>query len=233
MLEIDHLEAGYGGKQVLFGVTISVSRGETVAVIGPNGAGKSTLLKAACGLLPTLGGNVRIDGIGSRPLGPTEALDSGVSLLPQGRRVFAPLTVLENLQVGGFRLPTMIRAERLDEVLTMFPSLRSKLGTSAGKLSGGEQQMVAFARALMARPRLLLLDEPLLGLAPLAAGQVLAKVREIRERTAAAVLIVEHRVRAVLGISDRVYGLRLGRVGLAGRAEEVLQDEDGLRRLFL
>ena len=203
-----------------------------MALIGPNGAGKSTILRAICGLIPVWKGEIvfqktRVDGST-----PARNVARGITFAPQGKRVFHELTVIENLEVGGFQLPRRNLRGRIEEVLTLFPILRRRIRQEAGTLSGGEQQMVALARALVPRPRLLMLDEPSLGLAPSLVGDVFEKVLQISSETHIAVLIVEQKVREVLRIAHRVYGLRLREIALTGCADEVLCGEN-LKRLFL
>lgn len=233
MLQISDLETGYGKKQVLFGVSLQVPEGKTVALIGPNGAGKSTVLKAVCGLIPVWKGEVCFDGALLNGSTPAQNVARGITLAPQGNRVFDELTVMENLEIGGYQLPRQELRDRIDEVFQMFPVLKDRARQDAGKLSGGEQQMLSFARALVPKPKLLMLDEPSLGLAPNLAGAVFDKVSEINRETGVTILIVEQKVREVLGICDRVYSLKLGKVAFAGKPEEVQQDRDKLRELFL
>jgi len=232
MLVIDHLETGYGKKQVLFGVSLEVRPGEIVALIGPNGAGKSTVLKAVCGLLSAWKGEIRFRNGRIDGAPPAKNVARGITFCPQGNRVFDELTVRENLEVGGFQLPKQDRRQRIDAMFALFPILRERARQCAGKLSGGEQQMLALARALVPRPKLLMLDEPSLGLSPALVTTVFEKVREINRETDTTVLIVEQKVRAVLAIAHRAYGLRLGRVHVEGKPSDLL-DSDNLRRLFL
>jgi len=233
ILRIESARTGYGRKQVLSDVCISVSAGEIVAVIGPNGAGKSTLLKAAFGLLPLWGGKLLYDGVVSAEIGPRRLVGAGVSYVPQGNHVFGDLTVYENLEMGAvlLRATDLVQA-RLDSVLALFPALRPRLKQIAGTLSGGEKQMVALGRALMISPRLLLLDEPSMGLAPGLARRSLEHIRELARDHSVGVLVVEQRVREVLAVADRVYVLRNGQVTFAGRSEEIRMDEKRLREVY-
>ena len=232
MLQISELETGYGQKQVLFGPSLEVRSGEIVALIGPNGAGKSTVLKAVCGLIPVWKGEVRFEGVRLNGSTPAHNVSRGITFCPQGNRVFGSMTVLENLEVGGFQLPRADLRKRIEEVLAMFPVLKERNRQEAGRLSGGEQQMLALARALVPKPKLLMLDEPSLGLSPNIVETVFEKVRHINQETGVTVLIVEQKVRDVLRIAKRAYGMRLGRIALEGNPSEVLVG-DNLKRLFL
>ena len=233
MLEIRNLEAGYGKKQVLFGVSLEVREGEVVALIGPNGAGKSTVLKAACGLIPTWKGEIRLGGVPTNGSTPAQNVARGMTFCPQGNRVFDELTVRENLEIGGYQFPRKDLKGRIEEVLGVFPILRDRLKQEAGRLSGGEQQMLAVARALVPRPKLLMLDEPSLGLAPNVVKSVFEQVVRINRETGVAVLIVEQKVRDVLVISQRVYSLKLGRVAFDGPSADLKDDKGRLHDLFL
>jgi len=233
MLEIKNLETGYGKKQVLFGVSLEVREGETVALIGPNGAGKSTVLKAACGLIPTWKGETCFGGVLTNNSTPAQNVARGMTFCPQGIRVFDELTVLENLEIGGFQLPKKDLNVRIEEVLGTFPALKKHLQQDAGNLSGGEQQMLALARALVPRPRLLLLDEPSLGLSPNLVASVFGRIAEIGRQTGVAMLVVEQKVREVLAISERVYSLKLGHVAFSGPSADLRDDKGKLRDLFL
>jgi branched-chain amino acid transport system ATP-binding protein len=233
LLSVDALVTGYGKKQVVNGVSLAVARAEIVALIGHNGAGKSTLLKAIFGLLAVWQGQVAFDG---NPLNSAKARDllrSGLAYVPQGNRVFSDLTVRENLEMGGVTLPTKAHLrEGIDRALALFPALKSRLRQRAGTLSGGEKQMLALANGLIVSPRLLLLDEPSLGLAPPLVSEALARILELSRNSGMAVLIVEQKVREVLKIADRVYVLRNGRVSFTGPAAD-LHDDAKLREVYL
>jgi len=233
MLEIRNLESGYGKKQVLFGVSLEVRCGEIVALIGPNGAGKSTVLKAVCGLIPVWKGEVKFDGVCVNGSTPAQSVARGVTFCPQGNRVFDEMSVLENLEIGGYQLPKNDLKGRIDEVLALFPVLKERLRQGAGRLSGGEQQMLSVARALVPNPKMLMLDEPSLGLAPNLAKAVFDQVARISRETDVAILIVEQKVRDVLAISQQVYSLKLGRVAFTGSPARLKEDKDKLRDLFL
>ena len=233
MLAIEQLDTGYSKKQVLFGLSLEVRHREIVALIGPNGAGKSTVLKAVCGLIPAWKGQIRFDGAFANGSTPARNVARGITFCPQGNRVFDELSVQENLQIGGFHLPSRELAGRTEEAVTLFPVLRDRLKQQAGKLSGGEQQMLAIARALVPKPKLLMLDEPSLGLSPNLVSDVFETVVRINREVGVAVLIVEQKVREVLDAAHRVYSLKLGRVAFAGPATDLRGNKDRLRGLFL
>ena len=217
---VTDLRAGYGRVQVLHGVSLTVPPGQIIALIGPNGAGKSTLLRAATGMIRATGGSVRL---GDRDVtrAATEAIArAGVAHVPEGRRLFVGLTVRDNLRLGGLRATT----DKLDAVLTMFPRLRERLDQVAGSLSGGEQQMCAIGRALMSRPKLLLMDEPSAGLAPLVVAQVFDLVRKVRA-DGLTVLIVEQNVQQVLRVVDRAYLIEAGSIRASGSSAEMLASD--------
>lgn len=233
MLEIKNLNTGYEKKQVVFDVSLNVLQGEIVSLIGPNGAGKSTILKAACGLIPLWSGEISFENKKLNSNEPPENLKLGISFCPQGNRVFDELTVQENLEIGGYILKKNKIGQRIQEVIEIFPVLRERLKQNAGSLSGGEQQMLAVARALIPEPKLLLLDEPSLGLAPNLVKELFDKFIELNKKLGITILIVEQKVREVLAISNRVYSLKLGLVSFSGRSEELLGDKDRLKTLFL
>lgn len=233
MLQISDLETGYGKKQVLFGVSLDVPKGDIVALIGPNGAGKSTLLKTVCGLIHPWQGELRFNGSLINGSTPAQNVARGITFAPQGNRVFDELTVMENLEIGGYQLPRRELPGRIEEVFELFAVLKERARQNAGKLSGGEQQMLAFARALVPKPKLLMLDEPSLGLQPDLVRGVFDKVSQINREAGVSVLIVEQKVRDVLGICDRVYSLKLGKVAFAGHPEELKEAPEKLRDLFL
>jgi ABC-type branched-subunit amino acid transport system ATPase component len=231
-LRVEGIVTGYGKKQILNGVSLDLAGGEIVALIGHNGAGKSTLLKAVFGLLPLWQGEVVLDGRPLRPSDPRELLRKGVAYVPQGNRVFTDLTVRENLEMGGITLPKGVRLnEGIERVFAVFPMLRTRLRQRAGTLSGGEQQMLALANALILSPRLLLLDEPSLGLAPRLVSEALTCVQQISCNSGVAVLIVEQKVREVLKIARRVYVLRNGLVSFSGSTDTL--DDSKLRQVYI
>lgn len=233
MLQIRELETGYGKKQVIFGVSLEVREREVVALIGPNGAGKSTVLKAVCGLIPAWKGEIRFNGTLTNGSTPAQNVARGITFAPQGNRVFADLTVMENLEIGGYPLPRKQAKARIEQVLDLFPALKDRLRQDAGRLSGGEQQMLALARALVPKPRLLMLDEPSLGLSPNLVASVFERITDIRRDAGPSILIVEQKVRQVLAVCNRVYSLKLGRVVFSGQPKELTDEPGKLRDLFL
>ncbi len=226
MLAIEGLEASYGSIAALRGVSIAVEAGETVAVIGPNGAGKSTLLLSITGVVKPAGGTIRFEGRDIAGAPPETLVATGIALVPEGRRIFGSLTVGENLRIGAtVRADASAVAGDLAHVLELFPILKERSGQKAGQLSGGEQQMLAIARALLSRPRLLLLDEPSLGLAPLIVAQVYATLDRLK-KDGLTVLVVEQNMHRALAASDRAYVLNSGRVALSGRSGELAAAEE-------
>jgi branched-chain amino acid transport system ATP-binding protein len=232
MLEVSGLSADYGSFRALFEVSLAVEAGETVAVIGPNGAGKTTLMRVISGMLPPHSGGLAFEGRSVAGLSAHEIVALGIAHVPENRRLFPRLTVEENLRMGGY-LPAarVVFAERLAWAYDHFPRLRERRNQLAGTLSGGEQQMCAIARALMSKPKLLLLDEPSAGLAPLVVQQVFDLVRAIAQE-GYTVLIVEQNVQQVLDLVDRAYLLEVGRIALTGSAAE-LKESDVIRRSYL
>jgi ABC-type branched-subunit amino acid transport system ATPase component len=233
MLEVNNLETGYGGKQVLYGLSVKAAEGKITAVIGPNGSGKSTLLKTILGLVPVWQGEIIFNGEKLNGSNPAKNVARGITFSPQGNRVFNELTVKENLEIGGCRLPRREVKSRLADVIELFPSLKNRLKDSAGVLSGGEQQMVSIARALMAKPRLLMLDEPSLGLSPKFVKSVFQKITKINKDTGVTILIVEQKVRDVLKIADAVFALKLGKLSFDGKPAELINNQVLLKDLFL
>jgi branched-chain amino acid transport system ATP-binding protein len=233
MLKVKNLKTGYGKKQVIFGLSLEVKQGDIVALIGPNGSGKSTVLKSICGLLPVWSGQILFQGNLINGSTPAQNVVRGMTYAPQGNRVFSELTVLENIEIGGFCLSPKDQRKRIDQVFQMFPILRERSRQEAGKLSGGEQQMLSLARALMPRPKLLMLDEPSLGLFPNFVGLVFNKITEINQETGITLLIVEQKVREILEICDRVYSMKLGKIAFSGSPNELKEDKAKLKELFL
>ena len=232
MLELADIDAGYGGFQALFGISMNVNAGEAVAVIGANGAGKTTLLRVISGLLPASSGAMTMDGVSLRAIQPHRIIETGIAHVPEGRRLFPRLSVENNLRIGAF-IPAARRTfqDRLAFVYELFPRLKERRTQLAGTLSGGEQQMCAIGRALMSGPKLVLLDEPSMGLAPVIVQQVFDLVRRIRTE-GYTVLIVEQNVRQVLKIVDRAYLLEVGRLKASGSAQE-LAASDEIRRAYM
>ena len=223
MLSIENVRSAYGRIEVLHGVTLHVDAGEIVTLIGANGAGKTTLLHAISGVQPITGGAIRFNGepIEKRPA--HERVAFGISQVPEGRQVFASLSALDNLRLGAWSRRDTDMEPELARVCALFPMLDAILDTPAGALSGGQQQMLAIGRALMAKPRLLLLDEPSMGLAPNLVDQLLAVIRALRDDSLT-ILLVEQNARAALAIADRAYVLETGRVTLSGPAAEIQAD---------
>jgi branched-chain amino acid transport system ATP-binding protein len=228
LLEVEALHAGYGPVSVLADVSFSVGEGETVALLGANGAGKTTTLRAICGMLPPRG-SVRIGGRDVTHRSTEQIVRLGVAHVPEGRGTFAPLTVDENLRLGAYLRRGRISFERVFE---LFPRLEERRYQPAGTLSGGEQQMLAIARALMLKPKLMLLDEPSLGLAPKLVRELFKTLRRIKEDEGTAMLVVEQNANLVLEFSDAAHVLETGHVVLSGSADEVSRDE-AMRKAYL
>jgi branched-chain amino acid transport system ATP-binding protein len=232
MLEIANIDAGYAGFQALFGVSMAVNAGEAVAVLGANGAGKTTLLRVISGLLPATGGEMAMEGVSLRTIAPHRIVEAGIAHVPESRRLFPRLSVESNLKMGAFIPEARKRfGERLDYVYGLFPRLKERRNQLAGTMSGGEQQMCAIGRALMSGPKLVLLDEPSMGLAPVVVAQVFDLVRRIRAE-GYTVLIVEQNVAQVLKIADRAYLLEVGRIKASGSAAELLASDE-VRKAYM
>jgi branched-chain amino acid transport system ATP-binding protein len=232
LLELNNVHVHYGGVKALDGTSVKIDEGEVVALMGPNGAGKSTILKAIFGLAPIQDGFVKWEGQEFEPIS-YEVVRRGVSFVPQGRRVFKYLTVYENIEIGGWSIKSpKERRERIENVLEIFPALKHKLHAKSGTLSGGQQQMLAIARGLMTDPKILLLDEPSLGLSPKIVKEVFAKIKEINERRKTAIVVVEHNIKSLLEITHRAYVLDKGKVITQGKPQDLLQT-DILQKVFL
>lgn len=233
LLEVDGIESGYGKKTVLQGVGLRVHEGEVVAVLGHNGAGKSTTLKTILGLMPARAGGVRFAGQSWANGDPVENVRRGMALVPQGRGVFPDLTVMENLMLGAYtQRDAASTAARLREVLELFPILDERRAQRAGNLSGGQQQMVAVGMALMPRPRLMMMDEPSIGLAPVLVQKVLETARQINRRFGTAIILVEQNIKTALGVADRAYVMKSGRVVLEKSAAELLAAQGSWWELY-
>jgi branched-chain amino acid transport system ATP-binding protein len=232
VLKLQGLSAGYGSFQALWDIDLEIDAGEAVAVIGPNGAGKTTLLRAISGQIAPWSGSIELEGQDLRTLAPHRYVQAGIAHCPENRRLFPRMSVEDNLKMGGF-IPDARKAygERLEWVYGLFPRLRERRHQLAGTLSGGEQQMCAIGRALMSHPKLLLLDEPSAGLAPVIVMQVFDLVRRIRSE-GFTVLIVEQNIRQALELADRAYLLEVGRVRLSGPVAE-LKGNEFLRQAYL
>lgn len=233
MLSIDELVAGYGKRQVLNAVSLNVIAGEIVALVGHNGAGKSTLLKAIFGLIPISQGCITLGGKVLKFPNPRKLISAGVAYVPQGNRIFSDLTVRENLEIGGGTLSSKALIKQgIERVFNLFPALEFRLKQRAGTLSGGEKQMLALSNALVLSPKILLLDEPSLGLAPPLVSDALRRIQEISRGSGVTILIVEQKVREVLNIAQRIYVLRNGSVAFSGPTSELV-DEKKLREVYL
>jgi branched-chain amino acid transport system ATP-binding protein len=232
VLELRGVTAGYGQFTALWDVSLRVEAGEAVAVVGPNGAGKTTLMRVISGLIAPKSGELRFEGhaIGGRPA--YEVVGRGIAHVPEGRRIFPALTVADNLKMGAF-LPAARRkfAESLARVYALFPVLQERRTQRAGSLSGGEQQMLAVGRALMSGPKLILLDEPSMGLAPVMVLRLFDLIRRVRQE-GYTILVVEQNVRQVLKLVDRAYLLEVGRIKMEGRAD-ALADQDFVRKAYV
>ena len=232
MLKIRDLHAGYGKSEVLRGVSLEVQQGEVVTIVGANGAGKTTTLKALCGIVEATGGAIEFEGHALLGKGAHEIVELGITMVPEGRQLFPFLTVQENLLMGAYkRTARGMHRQRMDEVLAIFPRVKERLPQLAGSLSGGEQQMVAIARGLMAGPKLLIMDEPSLGLSPLLVEQMFEIVRLVAAR-GTTVLLVEQNVFNTLKLADRGYVLENGSVALTGTGAELLGNPH-VRRAYL
>jgi branched-chain amino acid transport system ATP-binding protein len=235
MLRLESLHAGYNGVEVLHGVSMHVDTGEIVTIVGANGAGKSTLLNAIAGVVRPSEGTVSFESSDIAKMRAESVAAAGCVLVPEGRQIFPDLTVHENLLLGGYlrwRRGGMRRSTgEIEEICRLFPILAKRRGQHAGTLSGGEQQMLALGRALMARPRLLMLDEPSMGLAPLVVREIFTVIAQLRDE-GTTILLVEQNARAALAIADRGYVMETGRIMLEGTVEE-LHDNHDVRRAYL
>ncbi|MBL6608949.1 MAG: ABC transporter ATP-binding protein [Rhodobacteraceae bacterium] len=231
MIRIEGLNAGYGPLQVLRDVTLDVGAGEIVAVLGSNGVGKTTLNNTISGLIKPSSGSIYFDDVLISGCDPVEIVDMGLIHVPEGRKLFPNLSVKENLELGSYRRGKPNRASNLERVLGVFPKLKERLFQTAGTLSGGEQQMVAIARGLMGEPRLLLLDEPSLGLSPLLVEQMFTLIKQINE-SGLAVILVEQNVIQSLAIANRAYVIAEGTVAMSGPAADLRENSD-LKRSYL
>jgi branched-chain amino acid transport system ATP-binding protein len=233
MLEVHDLQVAYGQAPALWGVSFSLRARELLCVVGPNGAGKTTLINALAGVLRSRGGRIVLEGRDITALPPHRFCEAGLAIVPEGRRLFGSMSVLENLEIGSLLAAAKAkRSESIEQVLALFPALKPKLAQAAGELSGGQQQMVAIGRALMARPRILLLDEPSLGLSPLVVQEMFGAIRRVNEEACTAVLLVEQNVATALRVAHRAYVLEEGRMVAEGTPDE-LMSRDEIRRAYL
>jgi branched-chain amino acid transport system ATP-binding protein len=233
MLAIEALDVGYGGVPVLHGVSLRVADGELVAVVGPNGAGKSTLFNAISGVVPVTRGAIRFEGRDLLAIAPARRAHLGIAHVPEGRQVFPSLTVRENLEMGAYtHAGRAAWSENLERIFAWFPKLAERSKQLAGTLSGGEQQMLAISRGLASAPKLLMLDEPSMGLAPAIADEIFERIVEIHRAASVAVLLVEQRVAEALHFADRAYVLENGAMILEGD-RATLRNDDRIRRAYL
>ena len=233
MLQIKNLATGYGKKQVLTDISLEVNFKEIVAIIGPNGSGKSTILKSIIGLIPVWSGEINFLEKTLVNINPSKMISHGITYSPQHNNIFRNLSVIENLELGEICFDKKKSYNRIEEVSEFFPILKKRFQQKAGNMSGGEQQMLAIARALMTKPKLLLLDEPSLGLSPILVNAVFDKIVEINQKLDISVLIVEQKVNKVLPISNRVYSIKLGKVAYEGKSDPLLNNSEKLKELFL
>ena len=231
LLQVKDLRAGYGRMEVLRGVSLAVMPGEIVALLGGNGAGKTTLINTLCGIVPVWSGSVTFDGQDISHAHYRSVVQSGLIQVPEGRKVFPNLSVLENLSLGSFTRARQYRARNLERAFTIFPRLKERIAQKAGTLSGGEQQMLAIARGLMAEPRLLILDEPSLGLSPLMVQEMFALIAQLH-RDGLTIFLVEQNVAQTLAIASRAFVLENGLLRFSGSSAELLANDD-LRSAYL
>ena len=232
LLELDDVEVSYGSVRATHGISLAVEEGETLALVGSNGAGKSSTLKAIMGMAPVSRGRVRMNGADVTGLKPSQVVRLGVGYAPEGRRGFPLLSVLDNLRTGAFTLPRARFSSRLEQMYTYFPRLQERAGQLCGSLSGGEQQMLAIARALMSCPRLFLVDEPSLGLAPVIVQRIGQLIIEIQRSEGLAVILAEQNALWAMGLAQRTAVIDVGRIQLEGPSEVVRHNED-VRRTYL
>jgi len=233
MLKIQNIQTYYGNIQALKDVSIEIAEGEIVALIGANGAGKTTTLMSICGITPPRHGDILLDGDSIKGLGAEKIVEKGIVQVPEGRRIFPDLTVQENLEMGAFlRKNKRLIQQDMNYVMTLFPILEKRRTQLGGTLSGGEQQMLAISRALMARPRVLLLDEPSLGLAPLIIKQIFEIIRQINKESNTTIFLVEQNANQALKLADRGYVMENGRISLVDSADNLLANDD-VRKAYL
>ncbi|HHY36131.1 MAG TPA: ABC transporter ATP-binding protein [Firmicutes bacterium] len=231
MLKIHDLHVYYGGIHALEGISLEVPANKIITLIGANGAGKSTTLRTICGLVRAAAGTITFNGVDITRASTTQIVQMGITMVPEGRRVFPDLTVLENLYLGGYTRKDSEVKRDLDWVFSLFPRLKERKGQLAGTLSGGEQQMLAVGRALMANPTLLMMDEPSLGLAPLLVQEIFRIIKEIHSE-GKTILLIEQNARAALQLADYGYVLETGRIVLSGTGKELLA-RDEVRKVYL
>lgn len=231
ILSIDNLHVSYGAIKAVRGISFAIDEGEIVTLIGANGAGKSTTLNTIAGLLRPTEGGIEFDGQSLVGMRPHRIVQSGLALCPEGRRVFTQLTVAENLDMGGYVRSDAENAETIQKIFRHFPRLRERQGQSAGTMSGGEQQMLAMGRALMSKPKLLMLDEPSMGLAPILVEEIFSIIQELNQQ-GTTILLVEQNASMALSIANRGYVLETGTITKTGTGDELLHDDD-VRKAYL
>ncbi|WJH41079.1 ABC transporter ATP-binding protein [Aliirhizobium terrae] len=231
MLEISDLRAGYGGTEVLRGLSLSVGKGEVVAVLGSNGVGKTTLNKVLSGVMPARSGSIRFNGEDILGSSAKRVVEAGLIHVPEGRKIFPNLTILENLELGGYCRPRSVRKANIEKVFAIFPRLKERTSQYAGTMSGGEQQMLAIGRGLMGEPKLLILDEPSLGLSPLLVEEMFSLIKRLSD-DGLPIMLVEQNVVQSLELASRAYILENGAVALSGDAEKLRADPE-LKRAYL
>ncbi len=230
-LNVENIQVYYGAIHAIRGVSFHVNEGEVVTLIGANGAGKSTILKTVSGLLRPKSGSITFDGTDITQIPPHKLIPMGLAHVPEGRRIFQQMTVEENLEMGAFTQPKAGVAEDLEKVFELFPRLQERRRQIAGTLSGGEQQMLAMGRALMSHPKLLMLDEPSMGLAPILVEQIFDIIRSLH-RTGTTILLVEQNAQMALSVADRAYVLETGEITLTGTGDELIHSDD-IRKAYL
>jgi branched-chain amino acid transport system ATP-binding protein len=234
LLELKNVEAGYGEKSVLFNVSLNMDEGKMVAMVGPNGAGKTTTLQTIVGIIHPTHGDIIFDNMNTSQMRTYEVIRHGISLVPQGGKVFGALSVSENLEMGGYKLKSFTELkEALNQVFDLFPVLKDRIDQRAGTLSGGEQQMLAIGRGLMSGPKLMLLDEPSMGLAPKVLDELMMAIVQVKENTNTSILIVEQNVKEILKVADEVYGMKLGKIVFHETTPEKLLQDDKLIKAYL
>ncbi len=232
MLEINDIHVNYGMIHAIKGISFSVDKGEIIALIGANGAGKTTTLHTISGLLRPKSGNIMFEGTDITKVAPHKIVSMGIAQVPEGRRVFAQLSVLDNLKMGAFTRSDVSEKEKsLEMVFSRFPRLKERANQLAGTLSGGEQQMLAMGRALMSRPKIILMDEPSMGLSPLLVSEVFDIIGSI-SKSGTTVLLVEQNAKKALSIADRAYVLETGNIALSGKAEDLINN-DSVKKAYL
>ncbi len=232
LLEVRNVHIAYGDAPAVWDVSLDIDAGQIVSVVGPNGAGKSTLINSIAGILRPSRGSIKIDGVDVTTIPGHRVCDHGVAIVPEGRRLFTHMTVLDNLELGAYRAEARVRREQtLEEVFALLPVLRERSAQIAGTMSGGQQQMVAIGRALMARPRLLLMDEPSLGLSPLIVADMFRIIRRINER-GVAVMLVEQNIHQALEVAHHAYVIEQGRIITFGKPESLLSNPQ-IREAYL